>query len=72
MAFDAIISEFLRFLKDRKEDLENCEARQRIASILTSELMVNENMGLQEFSEHVSKRMILDLAEMAFKSKEVK
>jgi len=65
MAFDAIIKEFLRFIDDRHEDLKDSEARQRIAMIITNEMMTNSHLGLHEFAEHVSKRIIVELLELS-------
>lgn len=65
MVFDAIITEFLRFIDDRNEDMENSDVRQAIALLLKSELLLNSHMGEHEFCEHASKRIIVRLVEMA-------
>jgi len=66
------MKEFLRFLKDRNEDMENSEVRQEIALILKSEILTNSHLGEHEFCEHVSKRIIVKLLDLALEEGVIK
>lgn len=65
MVFDAIIKEFLRFIKDHEDDLENSEMRGRIELILKGELLTNSHLPLDEFVRNVANRIIIGIEELA-------